>query len=288
VAGHDGTPGQDGAHVRRGSGLTLLRAKPLQVVVEHGVRAEQALDAHRRRDVRRGEQPAKVGDGQHQHAQHAVGAVDEGESLFFPQRDRCNPGLAQRIRRLPELASRVAHLALPGERQRAVGERGEISRAAKGAILADDRGDSRRQHGGVGRGRRRLDPGAAGRQRRQTQQHHRADDLPFHLRARARGVTADHAALQLDPQARRNVLGGQSPESGGYTVVRPAIPSQRVDDPPALLDLGQALVRQFHAGVVPGHRDDFVRADRTDADDDGVRWTHWLYPFPLINNPRVL
>ncbi len=53
----------------------------------------QALDAHRGGDVGDLEQVTQVVDGEHEHAEHAVGAVDEGEALLLgelrPARSRC-------------------------------------------------------------------------------------------------------------------------------------------------------------------------------------------------------
>ena len=84
-------------------------------------------------------------------------------------------------------------------------------------------------------------------------------------------MAADHAALELNPALSGDVLGGQSPEPGRHPVMRSAVPGQCVDDPPALLDLGQGVVGEFDPGAVPGDRDDLIRADRTNTDDDGMR-----------------
>ena len=46
------------------------------------VGAEQALHAHGRGHVRRPQQPGQVGAGQHEHAEHAVGAVDQRQPLL--------------------------------------------------------------------------------------------------------------------------------------------------------------------------------------------------------------
>ena len=78
-----------------------------------------------------------------------------------------------------------------------MGERGEVARAAERAVLVHDRGDAGVEHRGVGLGGLQAHAGAAGGQRRQPQQHQRADDLALDLGAGARRVRADQAALQL-------------------------------------------------------------------------------------------
>ena len=70
-----------------------VRAQALQVGGEDGVGAEQGLDAHRGGDVGRGQQDVEVVQRQHEHAEHAVRAVDEGEALLLGERDRREPRL---------------------------------------------------------------------------------------------------------------------------------------------------------------------------------------------------
>ena len=85
------------AHVGGGERLAELRAQLLQVGGEHAVGAEQALDAHRGRDVGGREQLAQVGDREHEHAEHPVGAVDQREALLLAQLDGLQAGGAQRV-----------------------------------------------------------------------------------------------------------------------------------------------------------------------------------------------
>ena len=60
-------------------------------------------------------------------------------------------------------------------------EGSEVSGAAQTAVLVDDRRQTGGEERGVCLGDRRADPGAAGGQRRQSQQHHRAHDFPLDL-----------------------------------------------------------------------------------------------------------
>ena len=88
--------------------LAVLGAEGLQVGGEHAVGAEQALDAHRGGDVGGREQLAQVGDREHEHAEHPVGAVDQREALLLAQLDRLQTGLAQRLGGVDAAAARVA------------------------------------------------------------------------------------------------------------------------------------------------------------------------------------
>ena len=139
-----GEPASSAPQVRRGRGLPGVRAQRLQVGGEHGVGAQQRLDAHRGGDVGGGEQQPQVVRGQHEHAEHAVGAVDQREALLLGAAHRRDAGGGECVGRGRELARRVAHLALAHQRQRAVRERREVAGAAERAVLAHDRGDARR------------------------------------------------------------------------------------------------------------------------------------------------
>jgi hypothetical protein len=82
VAGDDAGVGEDPPEVLRRGGLAGVGPQGLEVGGEDPVGAELGLDRHGGRDVRRTQDRAEVGDGHHQHAEHAVGAVDEGEPLL--------------------------------------------------------------------------------------------------------------------------------------------------------------------------------------------------------------
>ncbi len=99
VAGDDRAARQHRADVGGGERLPVLRAQVLQVGGEHAVGAEQALDAHRRRDVGGRQQVAQVGDREHEHAEHPVGAVDQREPLLLAQLDGCRPASRRAARR---------------------------------------------------------------------------------------------------------------------------------------------------------------------------------------------
>ena len=277
VACHDRAVRQQRPHVCGRLGLARLGPQLLQVRGEHGVGAEQALDAHRRRHVGGDEQLAQVGDRQHEHAEHAVGAVDQGEPFLLAQRDGFDARLAQHLTRVAQIAGRVADRPLSHQRERAMGERRQVTGAAERAVLAHDRRDARRQDRRVGGGGHRPNSRPAARQGRQAQQHHRPDDLSLHLRARAGGVAADQAALQCNPPVRRDVPRGERPEAGGDAVVRPHVAGERLDDLATGGDLSERLAGELHRRVVPGDGDDVVEGRCIDRNDDGLRQAHTLH-----------
>ena len=55
-----------------------------QVGGEGAVGTEQRLDRHRRRDVSGAQEHVEIGEGEHQHAEHAVGAVDQRQAFLRP------------------------------------------------------------------------------------------------------------------------------------------------------------------------------------------------------------
>ena len=120
-----------GSDVRRRHGLAGLGPQGVQVGGEDVVAAEQALDRHGRRHVRDDEQVAQVVDGQAEHAEHAVGAVDEGQTLLLLELDRLDAGGSERVRGRHPIAVRVANHTLAHERERAVRQRCEVAGAAE-------------------------------------------------------------------------------------------------------------------------------------------------------------
>ena len=93
----------------------------MQFIVEHAQGAVQAFDGHRGGNIGDLRQILQVSDGQAQHAEHAVGAVDQRQAFFFFQLERGDAGVGKRGRgRHRFFGARNAHLPLPQQRQRAV------------------------------------------------------------------------------------------------------------------------------------------------------------------------
>ena len=191
VRRHDGRAGQQRGEVGGRGLLPDLGPQRHEVGGEGAVGAEQALDAHRRGDVGRPQQVGQVDAGQHEHAQHPVGAVDERQPLL---------GLERKV-----------------ERGGDVRQRGEIAAAAQGAELGHlGQGIPVEQasSAAASSGRAPVMPVASVRARSSD---HRPHDLGLDRVAEPGGVRGDQRPL------------GRSRRSGGMAVV--ARPPNPVETP---------------------------------------------------------
>ncbi len=182
VTRHDPAAVEHRPEVGCRDGLAGVRAQGLQVLGEDRVGPELGLDAHGRGDVGDAEQTAEVGDRENQLAEHAVGAVDEGEALLLGELHRLDAVGAKGVRGGVEIAVTVADMTLTHEGQGAVRQGCEVTGAAEGSVLEDEWGQALVEYRGVGAGRLEAHTGPPGGQRREAQQHQRPDDLTFHLR----------------------------------------------------------------------------------------------------------
>ncbi len=193
-------PGELGAlehreHVRGGGALARMRPYGVQFGREHLVGPEQRLQGEGGGDVGGLVEGVEVGEGHDQHAEHAVGAVEEGEALLLAQFDGGDPVLGEQLAGGPDGAVRALRLPFSHEGEGAVGQRGQVAGAAEGAVLVHDRGDPGVQD--VGHGLRDLGPhtGVPGADGLQAQEHQGPYDLALHPGAHAGGVRADDVAL---------------------------------------------------------------------------------------------
>ena len=197
-----------------------LRPQRLQLRREDPVGPEQRLDAHRRRDVGELDQRREVGDREREHAEHAVGAVDEREAFLLGELDGREARRGERLGGRHLHAAGVVDLALAHDRERACRQGREVARAAERPVLGDAGRDAGVEQVDVRLRGRKPDAGAPARERGQAQQHERADDLGLDARAGAGGVRADERALQLGALGRLDVLGRQRAEAGAHAVDR--------------------------------------------------------------------
>ena len=244
-----GATGEQPTQVGCRSGLAVVRAQRHQIGGERPVGGHQRLDAHRRGDVGRAHQHVEIGERQHQHAEHAVGAVDQRQPLLGPQRDRCDSGSGHRL----------SALALADQRQGDVRQRSQIAAGAERSVLVN-RGDD----AGVEQGEDRVDDDLAHtrephRQGARPQQHHRPHDFWFDQRAHAGGVRADEGALQFLASLRRDDRGGQRAEPGGDAVDRVVAFGQALDDGRAARDCLAGRRCQPHRGAPAGDSHHVVR-----------------------------
>ena len=92
-----------------------------------------------------GHERAEVADREHEHSEHAIGAVDEGEALLLLQDHRLDAGRARAppSRRREHAVARARHPRRAAASAQCA-KRREIAGAAEAAVLHDDRRDARR------------------------------------------------------------------------------------------------------------------------------------------------
>ncbi len=249
---------QDGGHVRGGGTLPRVRTDGVQLGLEHLLRTEQRLQGEGGGDVGGGVELAEVGEGHDQHAEHAVGAVEEGEALLLAEHDGLDAGFGEQFAGGADGAVRALGVALAHEGERAVGQRREVAGAAQGAVLVDDGGDPGVEHVGHGLRDGGAYAGVAGGDGLEAEEHQRADDLPLDARAHAGGVRADDVALELGTQLGADVPGGERTEPGGHPVDGLGLGGEGVDDLAGPGECVERLRGELDACVATGYGDDVL------------------------------
>ena len=167
------------------------------------------------------QQAIDVGEGEHEHPEDPVGAVDERQALLRAEHRRLDPRGRQRLgrpRRRSPAASNTSPSPISASAQCASGARsplapsepcsgttGSSPAASIASIVSASTGRA---------------PGAAHRQRAGAQEHHRPHHLALDRRAHAGGVRAHQRPLQLgpavgrDPRLRERAEAGRDPVGG--------------------------------------------------------------------------
>ena len=207
------------------------------------------------------EQRGEVVDRQAQHAEDAVGAVDQRQPLLGAQRDRLRARRAASAAAVgTDCAVGVPHLALADQRQRAVAERREVAAGAERAVLADDRRDA------VAEQRRAAGRRAAGRAPERAIARLRARSSSIARTtsrstgvAHAGGVRAHQRDLQLGGALGRDHGVGERAEAGGDAVHRRVAGDELVDQRRRTFHLGRGRASPSRtAAPVARHGDDVV------------------------------
>jgi hypothetical protein len=266
VALDDRTAREQRPDVGGGRRLTGMRAQLVQVCGEDRVGPEQALDAHRRRYVGDGHEVSQILERKQEHPEHPVRAVDERKALLLAQRHRLDCRVGERLRRGGQLAVRAAHGTLPHERERTVGERGEVTRAAERAVLGDDRRDAGGEHPRVGLRGLPPDAGTAAGQRGEPEEHEGSDHLALNLGPGACGMAADERPLEARAPLGRDVPQSERPEPGRDAVVRSLVVLEGVDHRAAAFDRVERAIVKDDRHVVASDRDDVGGRRRGDAE----------------------
>ena len=227
----------------------------MEVGLERAIGAQQRLDRHRRGDVGGSEQQLGVRARKGEHAEHAVGAVDERQPFLGLELQGFQPcGLERRGSRY-SAAFAGNYLALADQCEGHACQRREVAAAAYGAVSRDDRRELRVEGRDQGFRHRRPHAGESHRQRARAQEHHRPHDLDIHRRAHARGVRADERQLQLGLPERSHTRSGQGAESRRDPVDRFARRGGSLRAGAAPLHLRACGLAQDDLLVVPGDCD---------------------------------
>ena len=227
------------------------------------------------------QQDVEVGEGQHEHAEHPVGAVDQRQPLLGLQRRAApTPAAASAAAPVDERAVGQPRLALAEQDERRRRERSEVTAGAERAVLAHDGRDA-----GVEQGEHRVDddrPGAgvAHRQAAGAQQDHRPDRLALDLRTHPGGVRADQRRLQLGRPLGGDHRVGQRAEAGRHAVDRLRLVHQPLDDGGAALDHRSGVVAEHDPSTAAGDGDDV-------GGRDAVRPEHQRRSRPYPRSRRV-
>ncbi len=234
---------------------------------EHHVGAEQRFDAHRRGDVGDSEQAAHVVTRERQHAQHAVGAVDEREPLLRLEDDGLDLGLGK-DRAGPDTLPVDHDLAFAEQDERDMRERREVTTAAERTVLGHPRRDARREKIEQPVGEQRSGAAASHREGARSQQHHRPHDLGLDWVTHAGSVRSDQRRLQPGPARGLDVHVGERAESSRHAVDGLTGRGQRFDDVARGLHRRSGPLPQHRPRTIAGHRNDVVDRKAVAVDDD--------------------
>ena len=196
-------------------------ADRLDVRGEDPIGAQQRLDAHGRRDVGRPQQGPQVVQGQDQHAQHAVGAVDQGQSLLGRQGHLLQAGGGERLGGRDCSPVRGAHRSLADGGEGAGSQRGQVAGATERTVLVHHGGQPGIEEVGVACGDHRSHSGPAGGERLQPQQQQGAHHFGLDLRSDAGGVGPHERDLQPVAGPAVDTGPGQGSKAGRHAVDRP-------------------------------------------------------------------
>ena len=197
--------------------------------------------------------------------------VHEREPFLRFQLDRLESRRAQRGAGVPP--SLLPSLVLPHQRQRQMGQGGQVPGRAHAPLRGHTRVHAGIQHRDNQLGKDGTHPARPPHQHVRPQQHHRPHAVEGERIAYARGVTADQVALQL-----ADALGGdahvrQLAEPGGDPVDRGAAGERGLDNLPAPPDLAQRARGDRHRRPVARHRHDVRDRQRPPVDGDRTRHT---------------
>ncbi len=194
--------------------------------------------------------------------------------------DRFESGVAQCVGGRSHLAA-IHHVALAEQRERTVGERGEIAARPERAVFGHDRRDAGVEDVDHRLGDERAGTAVAEGERAGPQEHHRSHDVVLDGVAHAGGVRADERGLQRPPPVGRDRHGGERAEPGRDAVLRFAL-GEAVDDGTGRCHSFDRRLGELHRFATTGDGDDVVDGDAWSVEVDG----HDVRSSPLMRSSR--
>jgi hypothetical protein len=216
-------------HLGGNSDLARVRTGKLVHGRERNVRRQQRLHALRRGHGRGPRQAVGIGEEKRAQRAHQLRPVEERQAFLRLERERLDPGLAQRQEAGHHLPAQL-DLAPPDQRKREMRERREVPGRPDAPLGRDHRVDSRLQERQDPVHHQRPAAGVAERERVRPQQQHRADHVPGQRRADAHRVAHEQVLLELAGVGRRDMGARQVAEPGRDPVDHLARRHEALDD----------------------------------------------------------
>ena len=202
-----------------------------------------------------------------EHAQDAVGAVDQRKAFFGPQLNGRQSGSLERPGgRLGVAAG--PDFALADDSECAVAERGEVTAGAQGPVLTNDRSDTCIEHRELEIDNLRTGAREGHRQAAGPQEQHCTHDFELDRVAHPCGVRPDEGDLQLRGALRRDDRARQRPETSRDAVDGRAAVDKPVDERRRTAHCRIGLRRQPRPCAGTGDTDDIGQANPVASQED--------------------
>ena len=233
--------------------LARMRPRRVDAWIEGGARTAERLDAERRHDVRRHQEPLRIVEHQAGGSGHEMCAVEHAERVLGPQLDGLKAGGAQRLGTAAPFTL-VHDVAFPDQHQADVRRRCEVAAGAQRSLFRHPRTDIVVEQVDQLLRNRRAHPRGPLAELVDPDQHAGAHQLIGERRSDADRVAHEEVALKLSGVRRWNAHVLQRPHAGRQAVDHPILGDQPVDQRAGALQAGFRLRPQADAVAMAGHR----------------------------------
>ena len=244
---------QQEADVPGHQALAPLGPQGVDAGIESGGKGGQCLHGHGGGDVGQLRPPIEVVPDQGADGGHALGAVDEGQSLLGQQviggdaRPRHGFGAGEPLPLVPGFAPADEH-------QGHMGQRRKIAGGPQGPLPGHHGGHALVEHFDETLDEFPPDAGVALHQGVGPKEHHGPDDLPAKGRACGHAMAQDQVFLKLGALLMTHVHLGKFPEAGGDAVYPAVLRQYLLHQGSGPIDGLIAALRQLHRSVESSHR----------------------------------